>query len=282
MPTSVPTGPGAPRRFRPTSPSSTRRGIGTLRRCRPAAVLVVGSGQTGCQIAEELHRAGREVALACGRAPWVPRKLGGRDIFHWLVETGFIDQPVETLASPAARLAANVQATGHGGGHDLHYRTLRADGVLLLGHFLGAEGRIARFAPDLGASVAWGDDRYRELMDLVRKLALDRGLPMPEIEEPAPFDGHPPEELDLSGFGSVLFAGGFRPDYGRWVHVPGAFDDLGFPLHVEGASTAAPGLFFVGVHFLRTRKSSLLYGVGEDAAIVAAQVASRHRAQSSS
>ncbi len=248
----------------------------------PGGVLVVGSGQTGCQIAEELHRAGREVALACGRAPWVPRKLGGRDIFHWLVETGFIDQPVETLASPAARLAANVQATGHGGGHDLHYRTLRADGVLLLGHFLGAEGRIARFAPDLGASVAWGDDRYRELMDLVRKLALDRGLPMPEIEEPAPFDGHPPEELDLSGYGSVLFAGGFRPDYGRWVHVPGAFDDLGFPLHVEGASTAAPGLFFVGVHFLRTRKSSLLYGVGEDAAIVAAQVASRHRAQSSS
>jgi putative flavoprotein involved in K+ transport len=246
------------------------------------AALVVGSGQTGCQIAEELHRAGREVALACGRAPWVPRRLGGRDIFHWIVETGFIDQPVETLPSPAARLAANVQATGQGGGHDLHYRTLRAAGVLLLGHFLGAEGRLARFAPDLGASVAWGDDRYREMMELVRKLVDERGLPMPEIEEPAPFDGRAPEELDLSGFGSVLFAGGFRPEYARWVHVPGAFDDLGFPLHVEGASTAVAGLFFVGVHFLRTRKSSLLCGVGEDAAIVASQVASRRRAQSSS
>jgi putative flavoprotein involved in K+ transport len=70
----------------------------------------------------------------------------------------------------------------------------------------------------------------------------------------------------------VIFAGGFRPDHARWIHVPGAFDELGFPLHVDGASIAAPGLFFVGVHFLRKRKSSLLYGVGEDAALVAAAI----------
>ena len=76
---------------------------------------------------------------------------------------------MSSLPSPAARLAANVQATGHGGGHDLHYRTLRQMGVTLLGHFLGAEGRHARFAPDLGESVAWGDERNAQLMDLLPK-----------------------------------------------------------------------------------------------------------------
>jgi putative flavoprotein involved in K+ transport len=237
------------------------------------AVLVIGSGQSGCQIAEELHQAGRDVFLACGRAGWAPRRIGDRDLFWWLLEVGDLDDPLSSLASPAARLAANVQATGHDGGHDLHYRTLRTMGVTLLGHFLGAEGRHARFAPDLGASVAWGDERNAKFMDRIRTLAAERGLPPPEIPEPEPFSGEAPERLNLSDFGAVVFAGGFRPDYESWVHFSGAFDELGFPIHAEGASTVAPGLYFVGVHFLRKRKSSLLIGVGEDAAIVARQIA---------
>ena len=148
-------------------------------------------------------------------------------------------------------------------------------GVTLLGHFLGADGRRARFAPDLDESVAWGDGRTARLMDLVRKLAAERGLPAPDIPEPEPFNADALEELNLSGFGAVVFAGGFRPDYASWVRVPGAFDEFGFPLHHEGASTAVRGLYFVGVHFLRKRKSSLLIGVGEDAAIVARQIAAR-------
>lgn len=238
-------------------------------------VLVVGSGQSGCQIAEELHHAGREVFLACGRAPWFPRRLGDRDLSWWGLETGFLDAPFSSLPSPSARLAANVQATGAGGGHDLHYRTLRKLGVTLLGHFLGADRRRARFAPDLGESVAWGDERNAQLMELVRKLVVERGLPNPEIPQPEPFSGEAPEELDLHGFGAVVFAGGFRPDYESWVSLPRAFDELGFPIHEEGASTVAPGLYFVGVHFLRKRKSALLNGVGEDAAIVARQIAAR-------
>jgi putative flavoprotein involved in K+ transport len=241
----------------------------------PGPVLVVGSGQSGCQIAEELHQAGREVFLACGRAPWFPRRLGDRDLAWWANETGFLDAPLSSLPSPAARLAANVQATGVGGGHDLHYRTLRKMGVSLLGHFLGADGRRARFAPDLGESVAWGDERNAQLMGLVQKLVAERGLPRPEIPEPEPFNGEAPEELNLSGFGAVVFAGGFRPDYESWVRFPGAFDELGFPVHEEGASTVVRGLYFVGVHFLRKRRSSLLNGVGEDAAIVARQIAAR-------
>ena len=96
---------------------------------------------------------------------------------------------------------------------------------------------------------------------------------MPEIPEPEPFDARPPDRVDLDGFGAVIFTSGFRPDYGSWVKVPGGFDDVGFPIHVEGESVAAPGLYFVGVHFLRKRKSSILYGMGEDATLVAQQIA---------
>ena len=235
-------------------------------------VLVVGSGQSGCQIAEELHGAGRSVFLACGRAPWLPRRIGDRDLVWWARESGYLDQ---ALADPAARFAANLTATGVGGGHDLHLRTLHAQGIGLLGHFLGASGHDARFAPDLAASVAWGDERQRLFMGLVQQTVAERGLPDPGFEPPPAFALDAPERLSLRGFGAVVFAGGYRPDYGGWVHCPGAFDAAGFPLQRDGASTAVEGLHFVGVHFLRKRKSSLLIGVGEDAAIVARRIASR-------
>jgi putative flavoprotein involved in K+ transport len=236
-------------------------------------VLVVGSGQSGCQIAEELRHAGRDVFLSCGRAPWTTRRIGDRDFVWWAVESGFLDDPVDALESPKDRLAANVLATGHGGGHDLHLRTLQVEGVKLLGHFLGADGGRARFAADLAETVAWGDERNAKLMARFTKWAEEAGMSRPEIPEPDHFDPHSPEELDLRGFAAVLFAGGFRPGYASWVRCENAFDELGFPIHVEGGSRAAPGLHFVGVHFLRRRKSSLLIGVGEDAAVVAERIA---------
>jgi putative flavoprotein involved in K+ transport len=237
-------------------------------------VLIVGSGQTGCQIAEELHLAGREVFLACGRVPWMSRRIGEHDLVWWLLESGFLDHGVNDLPSPAARLAGNVLATGHGGGRrDLHLRTLQALGVHLLGHLEGASGHRARFADDLAASVAWGDERYTGLVKLFRELATERGLPDPGLPDAEPFRAEPSREIDLSGFGAIVHAAGYRPDHARWVHVPGAFDELGYPLHRDGASTAAPGLWFAGVHFLRKRKSALLVGVGEDAALVASGVA---------
>jgi putative flavoprotein involved in K+ transport len=238
-------------------------------------VLVVGSGQSGCQIAEELLEAGREVFLSCGKAPWLPRRIGDRDLVWWAIETGFLDAPVGSLPDPTARLAANLLATGRDGGHDLHLRVLREKGATLLGRFAGADGRGAEFAPDLHASVAWGDERHLQFMDLVRKLVAERGLPEPDMPPPEPFDGDAPEHVDLRGFGAVVFAGGFRPDFSSWVHCPGAFDELGFPIQEDGASTVTDGLYFTGVHFQRKRKSALLVGVGEDAAIVAGKVGSR-------
>lgn len=237
------------------------------------AILIVGSGQSGCQIAEEMIGSGREVFLACGRAAWLTRRIGDHDLVWWSLETGFLDQTPEDLPTPGARLAANVLATGHEGGHDLHLRTLQGQGVTLLGHFLEAKERRVRFADDLAASVAWGDDRHREFMGLVAKLAAERGIPQPAVPEPPPFDGVAPLEIDLSNIGAVIFAGGFRPDFASWIRIPGAFDELGFPIQVDGASSVASGLYFVGVHFLRKRKSSSLTGVGEDAAIVAGAIA---------
>jgi putative flavoprotein involved in K+ transport len=233
------------------------------------AVLVVGSGQSGCQIAEELLEDGREVVLACGRAPWSPRRINGRDSVWWSAESGFLDAPLSSMPAPGARLFANVLATGHGGGHDLHLRTLRERGATLVGHFLGADGARARFAPDLAESVAWGDQRYLMLRDMFGKFAGERAIHPPELPDPAPFDPAAPESIELSRLGSVIFTAGFRPDYGPLVPWPGALDEQGFPVHADGQSTVVPGLFFVGVHFLRKRKSSILLGVGEDATIVA-------------
>jgi putative flavoprotein involved in K+ transport len=241
----------------------------------PGPILVVGSGQSGAQLAEELREAGRDVVLSCGKAPWAPRRLGDHDLVWWLEVSGFLDQPVTALPSPAARLGANPLATGHGRGHDLNLRTLRAIGVTLVGHFLGATGHTAHFAPDLAGSVAWGDDRYRDLRDLFHRTADDRGMHRPDMPDPEPFDGRAPEAVSLNSFGAVVFTGGFRPDYRSWLPWPDAFDELGFPIQQDGASSMVDGLYFVGVHFLRTRKSSILLGVGEDAAIVARTIAGR-------
>jgi putative flavoprotein involved in K+ transport len=235
----------------------------------PGPVLVIGSGQTGCQLAEELLEAGREVVLACGRAPWMTRRIGDHDVLWWTIETGYIEATVDSLPAPAARFAANFTATGRGGGHDLHLRTLHEKGARLAGHVESSDGRRVRFADDLAASVAWGDARRAQFLELVRRAVEERGLAEPEPFDPGPLDAEPLPEVDLRGFGAVITTAGYRPDYARWVRVPGAFDALGFPVHDECASSAAPGLWFAGVHFLRKRKSALLYGVGEDAAIVA-------------
>ena len=112
-------------------------------------------------------------------------------------------------------------------------------------------------------------------MAMVLRAADERGLPRPEIADPEPFDGDAPEDIPLDGFGAVVFAGGFRPDFRSWLPWPDAFDAMGFPIQVDGASTVVDGLYFIGTHFLRTRKSSTLLGVGEDAAIVAETIAER-------
>jgi pyridine nucleotide-disulfide oxidoreductase len=237
-------------------------------------VLIIGSGQTGAQIAEELREAGRDVVLACGRAPTVVRRFGGHDLLWWLTEIGFLDQTLEMAGGPRMRLAANPLATGHGGGHDLGYRTLQAAGVELVGHFEGVDRREIRFADDLAASVAWGDERFDMMMGTIAKLIAQRGLDV-ELPTLEPFVCDPATSIPADRFTTVLCTGGFRPNYGSWMPWGDAFDDDGFPIQSDGQSDVVDGLFFMGVHFLRKRKSSILWGAREDANIVADRVAMR-------
>lgn len=245
----------------------------------PGKVLVVGSGQTGCQLGEELLESGRDVFVACGRASWWYRRLDGRDLVSWIYETPFLDMKLSDLPSPLARLGANVQATGRQGGHDLHYRTLQASGANLLGHLEGAEDGTAHFAPDLTESVAFGDARHADIGELIRTTCAARGVVAPEMPPPPPFEASPPEDLALDGFGAAIFTTGFRPDYTRWVDFPDAFDDFGFPIQEDGSSTVVPGLHFMGVHFQRKRKSATFLGVAEDAAILAETLVAQTRSK---
>ncbi len=234
----------------------------------PGKVLVVGSGQSGCQVAEDLVRGGREVFLACGRSPWLPRRVGDRDIFWWATESGFMDTPVTALSDPTERLAPNPQLSGRDGGHDLNLRTLVGMGVTLVGHFKGSDGQLAYFAPDLADSVAAGDQAYSQFSQLIEAVAQERGMSVDDLVDPPPWEVEAPDAIDLTGFGVVIHAAGFRPNYRPWIEAPQAFDFLGFPLQDMDGNGALPGLHFVGVHFLRRRKSALFSGVGEDASIV--------------
>jgi putative flavoprotein involved in K+ transport len=241
----------------------------------PGKVLIVGSGQTGCQLAEEIFESGRDVSLACGRAPWVPRRLDGRDTIAWMSDTPFFDAKLTDLPSPQARLLANPQVSGRAGGHDLNFRTLHAQGVQLLGRFVGVDDGRAHFAQDVAASVAFGDARYAEVCELIRKGCAAASTRPPEMVPPPPFHADSPQALPLAGFGTAIFTSGFRPDYASWVRFPEAFDDAGFPIQQDGSSTIVRRLHFMGVHFQRKRKSATLLGVAEDATVLAETIATR-------
>ena len=241
----------------------------------PGAVLIVGSGQTGCQLAEELHQAGRKVILSCGRCPWAPRRMGGQDLVWWVVESGWWQRTPDQLPSPAARLTGNPQNTGHGRGHDLHYRTLQAMGVELVGHYIGAADGAVHFADDLAATVAAGDAMSAFFKKWIDAVCEKRGIPVP-WEMPPPMQVDARAELDIAreGISTVIWTSGYRPAYG-WVHFP-VFDEMGFPIQRDGSSSV-PGLYFMGVHFQRKAQSAVLYGVGEDAELVARDIVEKRR-----
>jgi putative flavoprotein involved in K+ transport len=194
----------------------------------------------------------------------------------WLIESGFMDRTPDKLPSPAARLLGNPQATGHDGGRDLNFRVLNKMGVELLGRFVGAEGSEIHFADDVAASVDFGDARLVDLLKFVEADCAAKGIDSPTFEMPPPLRVNTRTRLDVERdrIGTVIWTSGYRPDYG-WVKFP-VFDEMGFPVQIDGR-TNVPGLYFMGVHWMRKNKSAILYGVGEDAEVVARQIVEERR-----
>lgn len=233
-------------------------------------ILVVGSGQSGAQISEELAMSGRSVTLACGRVGWAQRRYGDKDLVWWAEQAGFYDHRLSDLPD-GARLAGMVLASGHHGGtHDVNFEVLQDEGVELVGRFLGCEDRTAVFADDLDASNRFSNDRFNDIRKLFTATAEKIGQPVPEFRAVARLKGTPRTRIDLSDYGAVLFTGGFRPGYNALIPNGDAFDEHGFPIQTDGKSDVVEGLWFLGTHFLRTRGSSLLLGVGKDAEVIAA------------
>jgi putative flavoprotein involved in K+ transport len=253
--------------------SSDYRNPGTL----PAgAVLVVGSGASGCQIVEDLRAAGRAVYLSVGRHRRFPRRYRGRDMFWWMERLGALDQTLEER--PEARERPNPLVTGVGGGHDVDLRRYRDDGVLLLGRLLGISGMRLHLADDVEALLAAGDESVEAFTRSVDAYILRHRIDAPAAPSAPPSAGHPPappiRDLDLAqaGITSVIWATGFRRDFG-WVRLP-VLDERGEPVHRRGV-TGCPGVYFLGLPWLHTLRSSVLCGVGDDAAHLAEHIASR-------
>jgi putative flavoprotein involved in K+ transport len=236
-------------------------------------VLVVGSGQSGCEIALELLESGRNVHHALGRCGWAPRRYRGRELMRWMVDVGAMDETRDVLPSPKSRVAGNVAVSGSNGGRDCNPLVLEAAGVELHGRLAGFDGDRALFGDDLASSIDFGLTFERDLCRRWDNYAEAAGLSLPDhplrVWKPS---GDVGREISLKqeGITTVLWAGGFRPDFG-WIDVA-VFDELGFP-RAERGVTSVPGLCFVGLPWLHTRKSPLLLGVGEDAAHVADAVA---------
>jgi putative flavoprotein involved in K+ transport len=251
------------------------------------AVLVVGTGQSGAQIAEELHQAGRDVHLAVSMCPAAPRRYRGRDIIWWLFETflhgaehGVAFPTVDDLPSPAERFACDPHVSGQDGGHDLSLRQFARQGIHLYGQLEAVTGTAVRFSDDLPERLAfaemWFDELFRPLFDAYNDAAA---IGAPPDDRPPPDDFTPETvtalDLDAAGVASVVWATGYRLDFG-WVDIP-VFDEWGYPRHVRGV-TEQPGLYAVGLPWLYSEPSSVFAGVGADAAHVVDHIASHRRA----
>jgi len=235
------------------------------------AVLVVGAGPSGQQIAAELRRDGREVVLAAGGHARVPRRYRGRDIFDWLRLSGHLDQTLDDVSDPgAARHSRSLPLSGANGGEQIDLALLRALGVVIAGRLTGFRGRWALFAEDLRSSVQAAEQRMRRLLHRLDAFSAEAGLDaggaeqVPPVELPAG-----PRSLDLRRFGCIVWATGYRRAY-PWLRVP-VLDDSGEVVQRRGV-TPAPGLYTLGVKFQWRRKSHYIGGVGDDAADLAERI----------
>jgi len=238
------------------------------------AVLVVGSGNSGAQIADELLRAGRRVYLCISRHRRLARRYRGHTYRWWWGRMGTLGTPIEKRGpdqSPGV-------ITGAYGGYTIDFRRFAARGMTLLGRAEVMRDGVMSFAADLVTNLAHGDAAYAAYLDAVDAFADSAGLDLPSdpdarVVEPDPLCVvEPIRQLNLrdAGIATVIWATGYALDYG-WIDVP-VFDESGTPIHRRGVSNV-PGLYFLGLPWLARMESGFIYGVGDDAADLADHIA---------
>jgi putative flavoprotein involved in K+ transport len=235
------------------------------------AVLVVGSGASGTQIADELLMAGRRVYLSVSRHRRATRRVRGKDLYWWLEKMGRFAQTIDSF--PGRRWPPSVVVTGVNGGYDVNVRQLAADGVTVVGRVMGTSGGNLAIEANANQILDEADKAYADFVSVARDLVNQ------EIEEELAEEGTrlpaAVTEVDSLDFRrenitSILWATGYAYDYG-WVKPP-VFDEYGRPVQQRGV-TARPGLYFLGLHWMHTFKSGLLSGVGADAEYLANHMA---------
>ena len=243
------------------------------------ATLVVGTGQSGCQIAEDLHLAGREVHLCVGSAPRSPRIYRGREVTDWLTESGYYDIPLDRHPQgEAARHKTNHYLTGRDGGREIDLRQRAREGMHLYGSFAEIDGDLLRLVPNLTENLDHADASYNNIRALVDQYIASAGIDAPMEPAYQPPWTPPREVTELNyvdaGIRSVVWAIGFRPDY-RWIDLP-VFSGGGHPVHRRGVAPVA-GAYFLGLSWQNTWGSGRLADVGKDAAYLLERI--QHIAQ---
>jgi putative flavoprotein involved in K+ transport len=241
------------------------------------AVLVIGAGSSGTQIADELQRAGKRVFLSVGPHSRYPRRYRGHDYCWWLGVLGLWD-----IEAPAPNTEhVTIAVSGAYGGHTVDFRHLAARGMTLVGRTERYRDGVVTFAPGLADNLEKGDADYLSILDDADAYVTRNGLDFPEEPDARVFEPHPDcvtnpiLELDLveTGVNSIIWATGYDVDYG-WLKVD-AFDSQGRPKHRRGVSTE-PGIYFLGLPWLSRRGSSFIWGVWHDARYLAHHI-STHR-----
>ena len=242
------------------------------------AVLVVGAGSSGVQIADELERAGKKVYLSVGPHDRPPRAYRNRDYCWWLGVLGEWDAE----APKAGREHVTIAVSGTRGGHTVDFRNLAQQGITLVGMTKNFNDGVVTFHPDLADNVAQGDENYLSLLDTADAYVARNGLDLPEEPEARNFLPdpqcltHPLLELDLAeaGVTSIVWATGYTVDF-SWLKVD-AFDANGKPKHQRGVSSE-PGIYFLGLPWLSRRGSSFIWGVWHDAKHIADHIGIQHK-----
>jgi putative flavoprotein involved in K+ transport len=244
-------------------------------------VLVVGSGQSGAQIAEDLHLEGKKVFLAVGRAPRVARQYRGKDVVEWLDEMGYYQKSVnEHPLREGVRDNTNHYVTGRDGGRDIDLRKFAREGMELFGVLKHFDGQSLTFHPDLQENLAFADSVYNNINARIDAYIAQNQIiaPAGSVYTPVWQPSQERESLDLaaSGISSIIWCIGFRPDF-SWLDLP-VFNGRGAPAHIRGV-TAVTGTYFIGLPWLHTWGSGRFSGVADDAAYLVSIIAAKASAK---